>query len=147
MSKKKPMVFFRNYDYVDTGGDSPGTGLYSGKYKSVMEFRQKKRNKNMKKRERAIKDLVRNASDDQNELTDHYEMTTTPIPWNPPEIAPFGLFDGIYPQEDLEDKPIWGPMFYGILESQPLDLNVFDMRGVPEREYKPEEESEEEKPE
>lgn len=51
-------VFYRNYDLYDTGGEGPGSGLYSNldKYKSISEFRKakEKRKKNRKDRENKL---------------------------------------------------------------------------------------------
>jgi hypothetical protein len=55
---KKPFVFFKNYDYVnDPSG--PGKGLYQDmtKYKSVSDFRKKKR-KQQKRRQSMLNILL-----------------------------------------------------------------------------------------
>jgi hypothetical protein len=107
---KKPFVFFKNYDYAnDPSG--PGKGLYNGKmdrYKSVSDFRKRK------KRRRAMLNILLQAFD-QNLLVDPTEEFFNP-PYNPAEISPMGLTDGIYPQEDLENKPS-GNLYYGVTDT------------------------------
>lgn len=120
---KNDQVFFKNYDLYDTGGSSPGTGLYQNmqKYKSITDFRKKKRKKNIKKRQaQLIKMFEVLAKKDINNLTDPYEGIVTPIPFAPAEPAQIGMLDGIYPKSDLEDKPI-SNMYYGILETHLAD--------------------------
>jgi hypothetical protein len=110
----KPKPFFKNFDYADdpTG---PGTGLYAkpGKYKSVEDFRLQYQ-KRKKKRRLAMLSLILQATD-KNFIVDPQEGIFN-VPFNPSEIAPFGLLDGLYPQEDLENKPS-GNLFYGVQDS------------------------------
>ena len=130
VEKKPSMVFYRNYDLYDTEGangkakQGPGQGLYGpdmDKYKSVSDFRRKKRKKKIKKRQaQLIKMFEILAKKDNNNLTDNYEGVVTPIPFAPAEVAPLGLLDGIYPQSDLDDKPV-GNLYYGQLETHMAD--------------------------
>jgi hypothetical protein len=130
------LVFFKNYDYGDGPDEKlgPGKGLYSGpmdKFKSVKDFLKKKRKK--KKNNKRIKmalilaatcpDAVagRKYKSDSNDLQDPYEgrpgqpSEALPFPYNPAEYAPLGIYDGITPKEDLEDKPI-SNLYFGVME-------------------------------
>jgi hypothetical protein len=60
------------------------------------------------------------AKEDNNNLTDPMEGQITPMPYAPAEPAPNGMLDGIYPQEDREDKPV-GSLGYGIMETHMAD--------------------------
>jgi hypothetical protein len=116
---KNKLVFFRNYDLYDTpekGG--PGTGLYSGKYKSVEEFRNRKKKQKKKQKKRAflLKMLLKLANKDINKITDPTNDTTTPIPYPPAEVSPIGMLDGIYPKSDLEGNQT-SNLYYGIMET------------------------------
>lgn len=116
-------VFFKNYDLYDTGGPSPGTGLYQhmSEYESVSDFRRKKRKENISKRRKAFFEaLLLTTASDKNNLTDATEDTITSIPWNPGVGSPVGLLDNMYPGEDLEDKPV-SNLYYGRLETHPAD--------------------------
>lgn len=53
-------------------------------------------------------------------LTDPYDGQITPIPYPPAEPAPMGMLDGIYPQEDRENKSV-SPLYYGIMETHMAD--------------------------
>jgi len=86
---KEPRVFLRNYDYK---------GL----------------RKNRRKRRLAMLQLLLQASD-TNYLVDPTEEIFN-IPYNPAEISPMGILDGMYPQEDLEDKPA-GNLYYGVSDT------------------------------
>jgi hypothetical protein len=121
--EKKPKLLFRNYDLYDAPGvEGPGTGLYSGKYKSVTEFRNRKKKQKKKQEKRAIlfKLLLKLAGKDKNNITDPTNDTTTPIPYAPAEPAPIGMLDGMYPKSDLEDNPI-SNLYYGIMETHMTD--------------------------
>jgi hypothetical protein len=129
VEKEPSLVFYRNYDLYGTEGvsgpakQSPGTGMYQNmeKYKSVADFRRKRRKKKIKKRQaQLIRMFEVLAKHDSNNLTDPYEETATPIPFAPAEPAQMGMLDGIYPKSDLEDKPV-GNLGYGILETHLVD--------------------------
>lgn len=115
------MIFYRNYDpYKVKGG--PGQGIYGpdmDKYKSVSDFRKKKKRKKGIKKRRAmlIQMFLSLAENDNNNLTDIYEeQGITPIPYAPAEPAPIGLNGGIIPPSDLEDKPV-SNLGFGVLEN------------------------------
>ena len=123
MIDKKPKVLFKNYDlYPSKTG--PGTGLYQNmdKYKSVSNFRKRKKKRSIKKREyQIIRMFYSLAGIDINNVPDVYEeQGVTPIPYAPAEPAPIGLLDGIYPREDLEDKTV-DNLYYGQLETHFTD--------------------------
>lgn len=111
-------VFFQNYDLYETDGPGPGAGLYSkmDKYKSISDFRKKKRAESMRKRRKSMFEAILVTAKDNNNLTDPTEETITPIPFNPAEPAPLGLIDNMYPKEDLEEKPVTN-LYYGRLET------------------------------
>lgn len=130
VEKKPSLVFYKNYDLYDTEGvdgpakQGPGAGLYQNmeKYKSVADFRKKKRRKKIKKRQaQLIRMFQVLAEKDSNNLTDPYEDTVTPMPFAPAESAPMGILDGIYPQEDLDGKPVGDSLYYGMLETHLAD--------------------------
>lgn len=110
-------MFFTNYDYADSS-TGPGKGLYSDmdKYKSVADFRKKKRKDKMRKRRTAFLNLISKASDESN-LEDPTEDQVTPIPWNAaaPAGSPIGMFDSMSP-EDEENNPITN-LYYGKIET------------------------------
>lgn len=149
-------VFFQNYDLYDTGDPSPGTGFYQhmNEYKSVTDFRNKKRKEKIRKRRKAMFEaiMVSTASEefhskkdklqhihkmlteftkliskvnekleDDNEVEDPTEFTTTPIPWSPaaPGGTQLGLMDGLYPKEDMDGNPP-SDLYYGRIESHPV---------------------------
>lgn len=123
MKPKAPRVFFRNYDYKDdpTG---PGTGLYQNldKYKSVSDFR--KRKKRIKQRKKAYLQIL--AKIDSNNLFDPYEdQGVSPMPYAPAEPAPIGMLDGIVPHSDLEGKSP-SNLYYGVMETHFADDDEFE---------------------
>jgi hypothetical protein len=59
--------------------------------------------------------LLKIMASDKNYLVDPTEEFFNP-PYNPAEISPMGLLDGMYPQEDLENKPA-GNLYYGVTDS------------------------------
>lgn len=134
VEKKPSLVFYKNYDLYDTEGaggpakQGPGTGLYQNmdKYKSVSDFRRKKRKKKIKKRQmQLIRMFEILAKKDSNNLTDPYENSVTPLPFAPAEPAQMGMLDGIYPKSDQEDTPV-GNLGYGILETHLIDDKDFE---------------------
>jgi len=132
-SDKNPLVFYKNYDY-GTGKDEkngPGFGLYENmdRYKSVDEFLKKKRKKNRKRMKMALllaiasPESVKNKvyRKDKNDLQDPYENPDSPseataIPISPAEVNPIGIYDGILPISDLENRPTFDP-FYSMTET------------------------------
>lgn len=121
-------VFFQNYDLYDTGGPSPGTGLYQhmNEYDSVEDFRKKKRKEKMRKRRQALFEaiMVSTASNskDSNNLTDPTEDTVTPLVWNSAEPggSQIGMLDGILPEESLIDTPREN-LYYGTNDIRYVD--------------------------
>lgn len=124
--KEPVMVFYQNYDTYETGPgkQGPGAGLYQNmdKYKSVTDFRSKKRKKKIRKRRAEFLQILLKLAGDKNNLTDPTEDTVTPMPFSPAEPAPLGMLDGIYPKEDLEGKPVTN-LYYGRLDGMPADDN------------------------
>ena len=125
---KEPVrVFYKNYDLYDTEGvdgpakQGPGTGLYQkmDEYKSVSDFRKKKRKKSIRKRQAAILYIL-SKTDNNKIVTPEDNVNNTNIPYPPAEPAPIGILDGIYPESDLEDMPV-GNLYYGILETHFAD--------------------------
>jgi hypothetical protein len=119
MPNKAPRVFFRNYDHINdpTG---PGTGLYKNmdKYKSVSDFR--KRKKRIKQRKKAYLQIL---AGDNNNLFDPYEdQGITPLPYAPAEPGGgiSGMLDGITPKEDVDGKSPYN-LYYGVLETHFAD--------------------------
>lgn len=121
-------VFYKNYDLyeVEPTDLGPGAGFYQNmdKYKSVSDFRDQKKKRNERKsklRKAIFKSIELQASKkDVNNLTDPFEGQITSIPFAPAEPAPLGLYDGMYPKEDLEDKPATN-LYYGRLETHLAD--------------------------
>ncbi len=121
-------VLYKNYDLyaVEPTDLGPGTGFHQNmdKYKSVADFREAKRKRNehkAKTRKALFKCIELQASKkDMNNLVDPTEGQVTPMPFSPAEPAPLGLYDGIYPQEDLENKPVTN-LYYGRLETHLAD--------------------------
>lgn len=125
---KEPLqVFYKNYDLYDTGDPSPGKGFYSDmeKYKSISDFRTKKRKKKMKERQATFLHFLVKVAEDQNNLTDPTEGQVTPIPFSPAEPNSLGLLDGIYPKEDLEGKPVTN-LYYGRVDVNTVDEEDFE---------------------
>lgn len=144
-------VLYKNYDLYDTGDPSPGTGFYQhmDEYDSVADFRKKKRKEKSRKRRKAMFEaiMVSTASkkdklqhlhkmlteftkliskvnskiEDENEVEDPTESTTTPIPWSPaaPGGTQLGMMDGLYPKEDMDGNPP-SDLYYGRIESHPV---------------------------
>lgn len=145
VEKEPSLVFYKNYDLYDTEGvdgpakQGPGTDLYQNmeKYKSVADFRKKKRKKKIKKRQaQVIRMFQVLAEKDSNNLTDPYEDTVTPMPFAPAEPAPIGMLDGIYPQEDLDGKPEGDSLYYGVLETHLVDDETFEEEEESEKKEK-----------
>lgn len=140
-------VFFRNYDLYDTGGPGPGTGLYQhmDEYESVADFRKKKKKENERKKRMALfesfmstttkpqtirsekiakilnmVDIFVKSASDCNCLDFAHEEHDTQLPFNPAVPAPLGLIDSMYPEEDLEGKPVTN-LYYGRLETHEAD--------------------------
>jgi len=114
-------VLFRNYDtYKLPGPDvGPGTGLYQhmDDYKSVSDFRKKKRAEKIRGRRKMLFAILAKTAVDKNHINDPLEDQVTEMPWNPSEpLGPLGLNDGIIPQEDLENKPVTN-LYYGVLDN------------------------------
>ena len=61
-------------------------------------------------------------------LTDPMDGQITPMPYAPAEPAPNGMLDGIYPQEDRENKPI-SSLYYGIMETHMADDEISEEEG------------------
>lgn len=121
-------IFFKNYDLYETEGvdgpakQGPGTGFYSnmGKYKSVSDFLNKKRK--IQKRKLAFLQIIASIDLDENMIVDHTEDQTTTIPYQA-EPATIGLYDNMYPRQDLvEEKPIVN-QFSGRIETHNMDYN------------------------
>ncbi len=133
-------VLYQNYDLYDTGGPGPGKGLYQNmsEYKSVDDFRKKKRKEKKRKLRKAMFEsiLMSKASDgkedkneklykmidDYNNLADPNNEDLEPIALNScePGGSPIGMLDGIYPEEDLEMTPRGNP-YYGQNETHSVD--------------------------
>ncbi len=123
-------VLFKNYDLyeVEPTDLGPGTGFYQNmdKYKSVDDFRKAKKKRKerlIEKRKAFFKCIELTASkktEDDNDLVDPTELTTTSIPFSPAEVSPIGMYDGIYPKEDLEGKPVTN-LYYGRVETHYAD--------------------------
>lgn len=109
MTTKAPVSdipFFRkNFDY--------GEGPYShmNELKTITD-KVKKRKKRMRKRKAQMVEIwLKLAETDKDETEANMS-----IPFAPAEPAPIGMLDGVYPKEDLEDKPVTNP-YYGIMET------------------------------
>lgn len=122
-------VLYKNYDLyeVEPKDLGPGAGFYQNmdKYKSVSDFRDQKKKRNERKtkiRKALFKSIELQASkkEDNNNLVDPTEGQVTPIPFAPAETTQIGLYDGMYPPEDLEDKPVTN-LYYGRLETHMAD--------------------------
>ncbi|HWZ21351.1 MAG TPA: hypothetical protein VNW06_01785 [Cytophagaceae bacterium] len=130
-------LLFRNYDLYNTKGvdgpgkvKTPGTGLYQhmNEYKSVSDFRKKKRKKAMLYRQMALLTAVAEPESvkekkykDSNNIDANEDVT--PIPISPAEVSPIGMLDGIYPKEDLDGKSVEN-LYYGRLETHLSDDGV-----------------------
>lgn len=64
---------------------------------------------------------VNSKIEDENEVEDPTELTTTPIPWSSaaPGGSQLGLLDGLYPKEDMDGNPP-SDLYYGRIESHPV---------------------------
>jgi hypothetical protein len=120
----RPMVFYKNFDYVDNDPNGPGEGLYHGKmdkYKSVDEFRKKKRKRLQKIRGFIIDYLLKQAEKkDKNNLVDPTEGIITSIPLAPQDVNPLGLMDGVWPLADSQEFSK-GNLYYGELDGAHAD--------------------------
>jgi len=127
-------LLFKNYDLYETEGvngpgkvKTPGKGLYQNmdKYKSVSDFRKKKRKAPMLYRKMALLTAIaepESVKDKEYEDSNNIDANedVTPIPISPAEVAPIGMLDGIYPQEDLDGKPV-SNLYYGRMETHLSD--------------------------
>lgn len=115
-NSQKNIVFRRNFDY--------GEGFYANmdKYKDLASFRKKQRKAKMNKRRLAMLEiLTAKPNTDKNNLQDTLESQVTEMPWSPEEpCGPLGMLDGIYPQEDLDAKPVTN-LYYGRLDNHYVD--------------------------
>jgi len=130
MSNKDPNhyysrgLFFKNYDLYDTEGvdgpakDGPGTGLHSGKYKSVTDFLQQKRNKRLKKRKLAFAKIS-----DENNIDFPTDNLSAIMPFDG-GYPNMGLVDSITPNLDDGNDHFTGSPYYGTKDNaDPLILN------------------------
>lgn len=136
-------LFFKNYDLYDTEGvdgpakQGPGTGLHSGKYKSVTEFLNKKRKQRIKKRKKAFTELKFRVkySIDVNSLDFPSDSMDLVITYGPSESSSIGLMDGTIPQLEDDKGQTVGTPGYGMDDDLgPVPFNPF---GVADGNNKP----------
>jgi len=126
---RKP-VFYQNYDLYETEGvdgppkGGPGTGFYShmNKYKSVSDFRKKKRQEKARKKKMA---LLRIACD-CNLLDFPSDSIQNTIPFE--SSNPIGMLDTMYPQLTDGEGHTVNKVYYG--NSDNPDPIYFNPLGV-----------------
>lgn len=96
-------IIYKNYDpYEDGTGEGPGGGLFSGKYKSVKDFLDKKKKRKRKVRAFLLAFLTKTATDYPLDsqvtpiLSDDSSYQTS--------IGPGGMYDSFTAEPDQEDK-------------------------------------------